>query len=82
LSDIRAVNDFFADGEFGIWHPPNMLVSPANSKIKCKLAHYRNEATTREAASRIATNCLRVGRKGARFFSEGSTECPLQLRPP
>jgi hypothetical protein len=31
LSDIRAVKDLFADGEFGLWHPPNMPVSPANS---------------------------------------------------
>ena len=31
LSDIRAVKDLFADGEFGLWHHPNMPVSPANS---------------------------------------------------
>jgi hypothetical protein len=31
LSDIRAVKDLFADGEFGLWHAPNMPVSPANS---------------------------------------------------
>ena len=24
LSDIRAVKDLFADGEFGLWHCPNM----------------------------------------------------------
>ena len=31
LSDIRAVKDRFADGEFGLWHLPNMPASPANS---------------------------------------------------
>ena len=31
LRDIRAVKELFADGEFGLWHPPNMPASPANS---------------------------------------------------
>ena len=29
LSDIGAVKDLIAHGEFGLWHPPNMPVSPA-----------------------------------------------------
>ena len=31
LPDIRAVKDLFADGEFRLWHPPNMPVSQAES---------------------------------------------------